>query len=197
MEGGTAIIFWSVLSAPVGLLVGAIIMFAGVPLFYRLRNIPKSKRRIGLMAKAALTLLFTLIFISAICGLSLYNVEKDIDDYWKSKGGWECWRMPLEEPYELCMIENMNSGFIGKWQNPGPIIHDIANYEKRGSMIAGCKTEPGWFFFDCKTGVLKTFESREQLRKTRQKAGFEPPLKMKSVRKNWYEYWKIIDGGEK
>lgn len=201
MGAGKVIIFWAIFFTPVGLLVGAIIMFVGIPLCYRFRNIPPSERRIGFKAKSGLTVFFAFLFVLIMCGLNIYDMKKYANDYWKSQGGWGHWRIPLEEPYEFYMIDTMELGSIGIWRESIPIINDVTDYEKHGNLIAG-RTLKGrsdkseidqiWFLFDCKSGNLKTFESLEQLQKAWRKSGSDRSLNMKTVRDHWYKYWKIV-----
>jgi len=151
------ILGWIMLFAPAGVLLGAFIMFAGIPLYYRVKKVPRHLRKIRLMAKAALTVLFAAGFVAVMCVISIYNIESSMGDYWKSQGGWDSWRMPLDEPYELSMINSMENASIRKWQAQNPIISGIIRFEKRGPLIAGetgisksktNKTVLGWFLFN-------------------------------------------------
>jgi len=142
--------------------------------------------------------LFALAFVVVMCGLGIYVMEKDSGNYWEYEGAWDFYRMPLEEPYELVMIDTMDSASINKWKEGSTIVGDIVEYEKRGALIAGhcqhtsysfyTKDKP-WFVFDCATGQVDTYASKEAFEDACTQKGFSLPLDMKSIRENWNAYW--------
>ncbi len=202
MGPGKVLIFLIIIFTPVGLVVGALIMFAGIPLFYRLRRTPVGQRRIRFMAKLGLTVLFTLAFVSLMCIINIYDIKKDVDDYWKSRGGWSYWRMPLGEPYELCMVDTMEQGYIGTWKQDGSILDNIVAFEQHDTLLAGATRtvvsgeqdeDVGWFLFDCGNGNLQVFTTLAEAQTVWYRSGFVMPAKMKTVREHWYYYWKIVE----
>ncbi|MHC4180013.1 MAG: hypothetical protein ACYSWU_21120, partial [Planctomycetota bacterium] len=88
------VVFWAILLTPVGLFLGSILTFAGIPICYRLAGIPKEQRRITFWPKVGFTVAFTAVFVPAMCILGVYLMVQDTDDYWKSRGAWDVWRMP-------------------------------------------------------------------------------------------------------
>ncbi|MEI6126212.1 MAG: hypothetical protein WCQ99_06615 [Pseudomonadota bacterium] len=197
----TLLFFWALMYAPAGILLGALGVFGVVPLYCRLRNISPAQQKIGLLKKTVLAALFAAVFVVTMCTISVYSLEKDKGDYLKSQGGWDSWRIPLVKPYELRMVNSMESGLICAWQSKEPIIRDVLRFIKHGSMIAGetgigrsktDKTVLGWFLFDCATGQYTTFISRGELNEACSKAGFSQPLNLSAVRDSWYVYWKML-----
>jgi hypothetical protein len=195
------LIGWSILFAPAGLLLGAVIMFGGIPLYYRLRRVPRELRKIRFFARAGLTVLFAVCFTAVLCAISIYNIESSSNDYWQSQVGWDSWRMPLDEPYELYMINSMESASIRRWQASNPIISDVIRFEKRGPLVAGetgisrsktDKTVLGWFLFNGSSGQCTTFASFEDFSRACAAAGFSAPLHARSVKEQWYLYWGIV-----
>jgi len=190
------IIFWAILLTPIGLFLGLVLMFTGTSILYRFRNTPKEKRLSG-WAKFGFSILFMMAFVPLMCTLGIYMMEKDTNNYWKSQGAWDYWRMPLEEPYELVMIDLMDTASIGKWKDESSIVSDIIEYEKRGSVLAGhCRdihfgsNTEHWFLFDCSTGHNDNYTSKEAFETACQQKGLCMPLAMKSIQDNWDQYWR-------
>lgn len=197
----TVIFFWALMFTPAGIILGALGVFGGVPLYYRLKKIPPKRQRIRLFKKIGLTLLFAAIFVVVMCAISVYSLEKDKGDYLKSQAGWNSWRIPLVKPYELRMVNSMESGSICAWQSQEPVIRDVIRFTKHGELIAGetgisrsknDKDILGWFLFDCTTGRLTTFTSRRELNKACSSAYFPQPLYMRSVCESWYQHWSMV-----
>lgn len=196
MGAGFVIIFWAIMLAPIGFLIGSCLSFLGIPFAYRLFKIPKEKRRIGLFWRFVFTIVFTVIFVPTICAVGIYLMEKDIDDYWNSQGAWDYWRMPLEEPYELSMVDTLDHAAIRRWKKGGSIVWGISKYEKRGTLVAGrCEknqfglNENRWFVFDCASGSIEEFKSSEEFLQACENYGFSQPINMKTIKENWSLYW--------
>jgi len=190
------IIFWAIILTPIVFLIGACLSFLGVPFIYWLFKIPKEKRRIGLLCKFGLTMFFAVVFVPTICAVGIYLMEKDVDDYLNSKGAWDYWRMPLEEPYELSMVDTIDDAAITRWKNGGHIVSGISEYERRGTLIAGrCSknhlnpNQNKWFIFDCASGSVEKFESEEEFLQAFKNRGFSQPVEMKTIKENWALYW--------
>ncbi|MHC4585076.1 MAG: hypothetical protein ACYS3N_11130 [Planctomycetota bacterium] len=191
------IIFWVIILIPIGFIIGAFLFFGGIPFIYWILKVPKEKRRIGLLWRFLLTIIFPVIFVPTMCVVGIYLMEKDTDDYWKSKGAWDYWRMPLEEPYELSMVDTMDDASIGKWKNGRSIVWGISKYEKRGTLVAGfCEKKQfrgkqnKWFIFDCTSGSIEEFKSEEEFHQACETHGFSQPVNMKTIKENWALYWK-------
>ncbi|MCP4714754.1 MAG: hypothetical protein GY868_06515 [Deltaproteobacteria bacterium] len=194
MHTGSIIVFWALMAAIAALPLCGSFFFLTIPLYYRIRRIPRPNRTIGFFAKCGFTLQATLLCVTLACGVSAYNVEKDRDDYLRYRGGWNSWRTPLEAPYEIMMRTSMDSGALGIWQNENKLISEIISYTKQGFLVAGKKkTAPVWFLFNCRTGSLLFFEKIEQFHNKCRAAGLPLPLKIETVRHNWYVHWKILE----
>ncbi len=191
-------IFLVMLTAPVGLLIGGLIAFVWVPIYYRLTGTAPVNRTIGFVDKILVTLIVTAVFSGGVCGLEYLNKMGVRDDYMKFQGEKLYWRMPLEHPYELCMRGSMDVGYIGAWKQDGRIVDNIVGFEKRGTVVAGQleKDEEGrdvWFVFRCDTGAVETYRAFNLFYSACSKAGMQPPVKIETVRHNWYVYWGIVE----
>jgi hypothetical protein len=191
------IIFWAIILTPVGFLIGACLFLGGIKFAYWLFKIPKEKRRISLLWRFVLTIVFTIIFVPTMCAVGIYLMEKDTDDYWNSRGAWDYWRMPLEEPYQLSMVDTMDDASISRWKNGRVIVGGIIKYEKRGKLVTGfCEkkqlrgNENKWFIFDCTSGSTEEFKSEEEFLHACETHGFSRPVNMKTIKENWALYWK-------
>ncbi|OGV61497.1 MAG: hypothetical protein A2283_12745 [Lentisphaerae bacterium RIFOXYA12_FULL_48_11] len=196
MGAGFVVIFWAIILTPIGFIGGLLLSYVAIPIYYRLFGIAEEKRRIIGFKKFGLSVLFTIVFVPSMCGLGIYLMERDVDNYWESQGAWDFWRMPLEEPYELVMIDTMDQVGISKWKDGSYIVYGIQKYEKRGQLVLGYyerkpfnPDEKGWFLFDCATGKAEEYESEQALEKISAKRGFSPPIQMKTISENWSLYW--------
>ena len=194
---GLAIIFWFVVLTPVGLILGLLLSPIGFRILYALRGIPVEEKTTGCWAKFIAAVLFCIVFVpSTLAFLILYLPFRDEDNFWEYKGAFDYWRMPLEEPYELSMIDSLDKAAISRWEDSSGIVWGILKYEKRGRLLAGyyehdslSPKESGWFLFDCGTGRSEHYDSEGLLEAACAQRGFAPPLDMRSVSENWAQYW--------
>jgi len=191
------IIFWSFILTPVGLVLGLLLSFIGIPIFHRVRRTPVEKRKTGFLRKLLVAFCFSLVFVPAMLVFGFCISYTNPDNYWEYQGAFDFWRMPLEEPYELVMIDTKDKAGISKWKENSSIISDIAKYEKRGQLVVGyCEHRTSrsekseWFLFDCTKGMAEDFASEQLLVEACAKKDFSPPLQMKTIRENWTSYWK-------
>ena len=191
------IIYLAIILTPIGFLIGACLCLGWVQFIYWLFKVPKEKRSINLLWRFILTIVFTVIFVLTMCIGIYLIIGIDTDDYWNSQGAGDYWRMPLEEPYELSMVETKNHAAIAKWKKGGNIVSGISKYEKRGTLVAGfCEKnqfrhyEKKWFIFNCASGSKEEFESEEEFLQDCETHGFSQPVNMKTIKENWTLYWK-------
>jgi hypothetical protein len=130
-------IFWAVLLTPVGVLIGLLLSFLGPFIYYRFRGVPREKRRCGWRFRRTLTVCFTALFVPSMCALGPFLSFAGSGNYWSYQGAFDYWRMPLEPPYELVMIDTQDDAAICKWKDGAAIVWGIKKYEKRGSLVAG------------------------------------------------------------
>lgn len=188
----------------VGTFIISLIVF---PFIHKKRDSELSKK-LRITKRILLSLLFS--FIAAIvfpfCFLLLGGVVLGIDsmyewDYWKANGVLDSFRMPLEPPYELLMIDTIDYASIQVWQEESSSkIWGITHYEKRGYLMFGVTSndyyefqkspeDKEWFIFDLNNGDKIIFESEEEFLSTLKKRGIEN-IQLKTVLQNWNEYWK-------
>jgi hypothetical protein len=193
---GLLFIYLAIILTPIGFLIGACLCLGWVQFIYWLFKVPKEKRSINLLWRFVLTIVFTVIFVLTMCIGIYLIIGIDTYDYWKSPGAWDYGRIPLEEPYELSMVDTKNHAAIAKWKKGGNIVWGISKYEKRGILVAGCceknqfsQNENKWFIFDCDSGSIEEFKSEEEFLQTCENHGFSQPLNMKTIKENWALYW--------
>lgn len=119
------------LAAGFSIFSAALFSFGVIPLVYTLRKVPKEKRRIGYVWRSLLTVLLggvmTFSLVRAYVRWDIVESRTAELDYWGYPGQFDYYRMPLEYPYELAMID------LGNWHR------DKADKEK--SMIAPIKRD--------------------------------------------------------
>lgn len=195
MGGGIVVIIWAILLIPIGVSLGTFIFYVLIPFIYLLRKTQKEEQKFK--RKFLLSILFTVIFVPSMCGFGIYLMVKDVNDYWKSQGAWDYWRMPLEEPYELVMIDTKDTASINIWENPESLVWGISKYERKGDVMYGEISRgpfhrdepPKYFSFNLKTGQVDKIESLELF--TKKLSVYDiSEINLKSIRENWSEYWK-------
>ena len=90
--------FLAVFSFPLGLLLGALCAFIGVPLYYRLRAVPVHRRRLSWKHKAGLTLVTALLTALLVCGVEWVLAVRAANDFDTHMGAERFWRIPLRKP---------------------------------------------------------------------------------------------------
>jgi len=196
MGAGFVILFWLVLLTPIGVLIGVILSFFVPIVYYEIRGTPRDKRKRGFLLHCGFAIVFGMLFAPSVCALLVFLSSVGSGDYWNYQGAFDYYRMPLEPPYELTMIDTLDDAAIVKWKGDSAIIWSITKYEKRGVLIAGFREEertlgePAWFLFDCRDGAVSKFADEESLSRACAESGFTPPLVMRSIQENWDSYWK-------
>lgn len=174
---------------------------------YKKRN-QKSSVKLQIVKRILLSLLFA--FFAAIIipssflllgGVCLCIDSMYAQDYWRYDGVQDYFRMPLEPPYELVMIDTIDYASINVWkENSGSQLSGITHYEKRGYLIFGERSnewiesqrteeDREWFIFDLSNGDKSLFESEEYFKAELASRGHEN-IKLKTVLQNWNEYWR-------
>jgi hypothetical protein len=189
-------LFWLIFLTPIGIVIGVILSFVAPLLYYEIRRTPAEKRKRGLVFHCGFAVVFAALFAPSVCALVAFLSSIGVNDYWNYEGAFDYWRMPLEPPYQLSMIDTLDEASILKWKDGLVIVSCITKYEKRGPLIAGFREgerisrEPAWFLFDCRNGEVSRFADEESLNKACTESGFAPPLIMRSIQENWDSYWE-------
>jgi len=193
------LIFVGAVLFPYGLVIGLPLSLVGIPVLHRIRNTPKGKRRVGVRRRLRISAAFASVFVVVVLGDALFRMYKDQDDYWRYEGAFDFFRMPLEEPYELQMVDALDAAYIGKWQESGTLIGRIVRYERRANFLIGETTDEsfpdrnsrpsGWFIFDLTSGHLCKYRSLSELREEAPSHGILPPFAFQSIKDNWDHYW--------
>lgn len=198
MGGLVVLMFLVVIVVPICLSVGVLISFSGIPLIYKMR---KKVCPIGFLRKSLLSVFFgvffVFLFLAVIAGLESIHAK----DYWKYAGAYDSYRMPLEYPYELRMIDDINDARLNSWaEEDGKVSKDISGitaYYKRDNLVVGeyvsskwdSWAQTSWFTFDCNTGQVEEFSRKEDYLEGIKNLGFEKEPNLLTVRENWEKYW--------
>jgi hypothetical protein len=193
------LILLSVVLFPIGLGLGLLLSLVGIPILHRVRHTPKDKRRVGVRRRLRISAAFASAFVVAVLGIGLFVSYKDFNDYWRYRGAFDYYRMPLEEPYELVMIDALDAASISKWQESVSLIGGIVRYERIASCLIGETSDEtfaesnspptGWFIFDLTSGHLYKYRSLDELREEAARHGIQPTFDLKSIKNNWDHYW--------
>lgn len=193
------LIFVGAVLFPYGFIIGLLLSLVGIPALHRIRNTPKDKRCMGVRRRLRISAAFASVFVVVVLGDALFRMYKDQDDYWRYEGAFDFYRMPLEEPYELVMIDSLDKASIGRWQESESLIWGIIRYERRANFLIGETTDEsfpdrnsrptGWFIFDLTSGHLYKYRSLSELREEAPSHGIQPPFAFTSIKDNWDHYW--------
>ncbi len=177
---GFALIVIIFVLVPIGFILGLLISN---------KTSPAKEEKSGCLPKLIYAIVFSILFPVFICVIALgYEIYSSTFDYWGYEGAYDFWRMPLEEPYELNMIDSLDQASINIWNGSMDVeISNITKYDKKDHLVAGdCRS--GWFLFNCTTGKVKHFTTEESLKTACAKEHFSP-IQLKSIQENWDLYW--------
>ncbi|MHC4704124.1 MAG: hypothetical protein ACYTFQ_26485 [Planctomycetota bacterium] len=198
MGGLFVLIFLIFIVVPVCLGAGILASFLGIPVIYRIR---RKACPIGFAAKSLLSLFFAVLFIFLFLATIACLELRLAKDYWKYPGAYDWYRMPLEYPYELHMIDDINDAGLRSWaEEDGTLSEDISGirrYHKQGNLVFGQYVSrridrpphTSWFTFDCNTGHVEKFLEKEDYLESIRMLGFEKEPNLLTVRENWEKYW--------
>ncbi|UCG46978.1 MAG: hypothetical protein JSU94_15945 [Phycisphaerales bacterium] len=183
---------------PICLIGGVLLSFLVVPLFCpRLRE----SSVVGFFLKildVPILAAFLFILFWAVVLVVERNAAKD---YWNYQGAYDWYRMPLEYPYELRMIDSIDNAYLASFSAEAGVaskdISRIRRYYKEGFLVLGqcddsCRAEPcrpSWFIFACNTGQVETFSKKEEYLQRIEKYGFEKEPELLTVKENWGSFW--------
>jgi len=195
------------LTLAVSFVIAAVLSFGAIPLIYAVRHVPKEKRRIGCLWRGVLTLV---IGTALTVALMAFYIRADISfskeaehDYWGNAGEFDSYRMPLEYPYELTMVDVRDYASIGVWSYASNApslkqeIHGIRRYSKQGHILVGetdddrfgGATNKSWFWFDCASGNATVFTNRNEFAVAVGVFGFTNEPALLTVEQNWDAFW--------
>jgi len=135
-----AFILAIVVGVSVGLVAGFFVSYVIIPIIYRLLKTPIEKQRIKGLVKIVLAFSIAGLIVIAAGGSILYGMYYEIkyaNDYWKSRGFGDSFRIPLERPYELFSIDDATDAELRVWKEEQVILRGIIKYHKRGFLIVG------------------------------------------------------------
>jgi len=183
-----------VILIPICLIGGVVLSFLIVPLFFAsLRG-----SSVGGFFLKILDVPIFAAFLFVLFWAAVLAVERNAaKDYWNYRGAYDWYRMPLEYPYELRMIDGIDNAYLASFSQEagvaGKDISRIRRYYKQGSLVLGqCddfyreeRSQPSWFIFDCNTGRAETFTKKEEYLRAINKYGFEKEPRLPTVKANW------------
>ncbi len=130
-------------------------------------------------------------FFLVICGVLGYW-EYLTYDYENYGGDFDYYRIPLDYPYQLSMIDEIDCASITVWKNDNhSIVKGITHYHKQENIVVGkisadcfLADKSAWFSFDTTTGIAIKYETEEEYHQALKELGFneEPTLPM--IREN-------------
>lgn len=136
----------------------------------------------------------TLLVLLGICG---YYVIYTPNDYYNYAGDFDFYRMPLDYPYELSMIDMIDCAGISRWKEDKLLVAGISHYYKRDNLIVGkisaecfAVDTSAWFSFDTKTGRVEEYKTEEEFRRALKELGFDQEPELRTIQENWDLFWR-------
>jgi hypothetical protein len=133
-----------------------------------------------------------LLVIFSVYGYWIYRAN----DFYGYGGDFDFYRIPLDYPYEMVMIDVTDCGHIGEWQDTGIIVAGVTHYHKRDNIIVGrissnCfpADEFGWFSFDTTTGIAVEYRDEQEYYQTLKGLGFNEAPELLTLDENAGLYW--------
>lgn len=153
-------------------------------------------RRFGHRRKAVSIVAGSLIAFLSLSGILGYWFFYLPNDYYRYAGDFDYYRMPLDYPYELSMIDMIDCATISVWKENTSLMGGIRDYQKRDNVIIGttsisCRSaeRTGWFSFDTRTGDVVTYFSPEEFKAAARLIYPNEEIKLLTVRENWDLHW--------
>ncbi len=184
---------------PICLVAGAFFSFGIMPHFCR--SLRKSS--VGwVLLKILLTPIFG-AFLFILFWVVVFAVELHASkDYWNYKGAYDWYRMPLEYPYELTMIDRLDNASVDIWADSGvrkevelDPIRKVCKYE---GMLVGTtsyfhreigREDTSWFILDLGTGSVEEFSSEGEFHDRLAERGISVPPNLVTLSEYWDSYW--------
>lgn len=136
------------------------------------------------------------VFFIVILGTCGYVGIYLPNDFYRYAGDFDYYRIPLDYPYELSMIDSMDCAAISKWKSDETIISGITHYYRNGNVVIGrtsdacfIQSQSEWFLFDTRTGKLSQYENSNEFDQAIQEIGFDRKPNLRTVQENWNLYW--------
>lgn len=142
-----------------------------------------------------------ILAISSVCGYWNYRAN----DFYGYGGDFDYYRIPLDYPYEITMIDTTDCGAINKWKEDGSsIVFGVTEYYKQGNIIVG-RISPscfpfdnsGWFVFDTSTGEAIKYQNEQEYIQALKKIGFSEEPNLLTLDENADLYWDSYAEGRK
>ncbi len=134
-------------------------------------------------------------FLFVIFGVYGYWVYRE-NDFYGYGGDFDFYRIPLDYPYEMAMIDVTDCGYIGKWQDPGTILAGVTHYHKQDNIIVGQISSncypangSGWFSFDTTTGIAIKYRNEQEYDQALKGLGFDEAPELLTLDENAGLYW--------
>ena len=201
------ILIWFFVSAIVGLLLGALVSFVGIPLYERLRQSADKRCKSSFVKKSVIAASIAAAVVVISTGIVTYatlSLYSRADNFFEYVGGTDWSRIPLDYPYELGTTDLGSDADLRVWKENRSLLLGITRYHKRGSLLVGellperalallqleTYPEKAWFSFDCASGEITTLLTFEEYREQLNEAGFETEPELLTIRQQYLLYWE-------
>jgi len=148
--------------------------------------------------RAVIPVLVIGVGLASVVLLGLRIIGSRRSRYWSSQGSYDTYRMPLEYPYELFMIDEIRAAEIRTWPGSGDMewigIRDICWVCKKENLLLGLTShETGegyiWFVFDCASGKIEKFSTQDEYLRRVAELGFTEEPKLIPLPEFWDSFW--------
>lgn len=181
MTIAAAMLFFFLVVMPISLLIAMII----VAVYSR------SKPNVKTGKKVALTLVISFI-ICFLTAITLFiGAVFHSNNYWEFQGYYDSYRIPLEYPYQLSMIDVIDNARLSEWKQPNSGNYDVTGIKKifkQDYLVMG-QYEAGFFILDCQAKQILTFNDHAEYTQALQKIGFPEEPKLIDLKVFWDNFW--------
>ncbi len=144
------------------------------------------------------SLAVALVILATSYGIYVFGPR----DYWSYQGAYDWWRMPLEYPYQLKMIDGLDEASVSIWADSGVRkefdLRGIRKVRKYEGMLVGTTSEfcreigsqiTIWFILDLGTGSVERFSSEDEFHGRLAERGISVPPNLVTLSEYWDSYW--------
>ena len=166
------------------IIILCIIVLFGVYLLLVSLLYKKKSKLLKFILSASLSVVTTFLIFGILAWYSF--------GYWNDSGWADSYRVPLEKPYHLIMIDQPNNGSIDIWdedsKRDNPNISGIDSLNKFNNYVVGYNRQ--YFIFNCSSGKTGRFYTESLYRDWLDSLHIDRDIKLMSTEDYYHAYWR-------
>jgi len=126
-----------------------------------------SKLSVQFNSRFIIRTMIAVVALTAIgfCSYQTYFAKEDFNNY---AGSGDYWRIPLQYPYEISIVDTFDYAALTQWKNSTSIVWPVQKYAVKNSYLIGVSISRDsgalerWFLFDMNTGSIQYYSTEQE-----------------------------------